>query len=86
MGTVQCFRGTSFTHLCRSTLAPESSAGVDTRPPTHLLHTFPLSFAVAVTRINRVHTQPNTEVGRFHAFLYATKALRESRVIALLCF
>jgi len=40
----------------------ESSADVDTGRPTHLLHTFPLSFAVAVTQINGVHTQPNTEV------------------------
>ena len=42
---------------------PESSADVDTGRPTHLLHTLPLSFAVAVTtRINGGHTQPNTEV------------------------
>jgi hypothetical protein len=41
---------------------PECSADVDTGPPTHLLHTLPLSFAVVAIRINGVHTQPNTEV------------------------
>jgi hypothetical protein len=61
MGTVHWFRGTSSTHLSRSSLAPVwVFSYVDTGPPTHLLHTFPLSFAVA--QINGVHTKPNTEV------------------------